>query len=266
MQRLLDFLYGQREIGIFLFLEILSIWLLVSFNQRHNSAYFNSSNFLAANISQSTKNVSEYFALSEINNRLMRENELLQAQLQRLQTAPDSFVDTIAQYQVIGGKVVSNTINRSANFLTISSGMQDSVEVGMGVISSYGIVGQVKAVSENFATVYSVLHPNLMVSSKVKRTQTKGTVQWDQRDAYHASLKYIPRHIKLQIGDTIVTSGFNSVFPDDLPVGIIDELDLEDQMTFYEARIKLSTDFSSLDYIYVIKDLLKSEKDSVELL
>lgn len=266
MQRLLDFLYGQREIGIFLFLEILSIWLLVSFNQRHNAVYFNSSNYLAANISQSANDISAYFELNEINERLMRENEWLQAELRKRQTSPNSFADTVDRYKVIGAKVVSNTVNRSANFLTISAGTKDSVEVGMGIISSHGIVGQVKSVSQNFATVYSVLHPNLLVSSKVKRTQTKATVQWDQVDHYHASLKYIPRHIKLNIGDSVVTSGFNSVFPENLPIGIIAELELEDQMTFYEARIKLSTDFTSLDYVYVIKDRLKAEKDAVELL
>lgn len=266
MQRLFDFLYGHREVGIFFFLEILSVWLLVSFNQRHNTSYLNSSNVLAANISESANNISGYFTLTEVNNRLMKENELLLAELKRLQTSPDSYVDTVGRYQVIGGKVVSNTFSRSTNFLTISAGFKDSVEVGMGVISSYGIVGQVKSVSQNFATVYSVLHPNLMISSKVKRTQTKGTVQWDQRDYDRASLKYIPKHVKLQIGDTVVTSGFNSVFPDNISIGIIDELDLEDQMTFYDAKIKLSTDFTSLDYVYVIKDLLKTEKDSVELL
>ena len=266
MQRLLDFLYGQREVGIFLFLEIFSVWLLISFNQRPNATYFNSSNYLAANIEESTSAVSSYFELGEINERLMKENEVLQAQIRQFKTLPDAFVDTVERYQAIGAKVVANTISRGANFMTVSAGLKDSIEVGMGVISYNGIVGQVKSVSQHFATVYSVLHPNLLISSKVKRTQTKGTVQWDQQDPYHASLKYIPRHIKLHIGDTVVTSGFNSVFPDNFSIGVIDEFNLEDQMTFYEARIKLTADLSSLDYVYLIKDHLKAEKDSIELL
>ena len=266
MQRLLDFLYGQREVGIFLVLEIFSVWLLINFNQRPKATYFNSSNSLAANIQASTSSISSYFELGEINERLMKENELLQAQINRLRTSPNVYEDTLARYQVIGAKVVSNTIHRGANYLTVSAGSKDSVEVGMGVVSSAGIVGQVKSVSQNFATVYSVLHPNLLVSSKVSRTDTKGTVQWDQRDPYHASLKYIPRHIRLAIGDTVVTSGFNSVFPDDFAIGIVDDFNLEDQMTFYEARIRLTVDFSSLSYVYLIKDHLKVEKDSIELL
>lgn len=266
MRRLLDFLYKQREIGVFLFLEILSIWFLVSYNQRYSATYFNSSNSLTANVAESSENVSNYFELTEINERLMMENELLQAELRKIRTVPNSFIDTVDRYKVIGARVVANTVNRSQNFLTISAGLKDSVEVGMGVITSQGVVGQVKSVSGNFATIYSLLHPSLMVSAKVKRTQTKGTVQWDQVDYLHASLKYIPRHIKLRVGDSIVTSGFNSVFPEDLLIGIVEETNLEDQMTFYDVRISLVTDFVSLDHVYVIKDRLKQEKDSLEQL
>ncbi|MEM8938428.1 MAG: rod shape-determining protein MreC [Bacteroidota bacterium] len=266
MQRLLNFLYKRREIGVFLVLEILSIWLLVSYNNRYNASFFNSSNQLSGFVSQSSQNVFDYFELDKINERLMHENEFLQEELRKLRTSPTAFLDTINRYQVIGARVVANTVNRSSNFLTISAGKKDGIEVGMGIITTSGIVGQVKSVSNNFATVYSLLHPNLLISSKVKRTQTKGTVQWDQANYLHAELKYIPRHIKLKKGDSVVTSGFNSVFPKDILIGIIDEFDLKDQMTFYKARIQLATDFTSLDHVYAIKDLLKQEKDSLELL
>ncbi|MEM7297752.1 MAG: rod shape-determining protein MreC [Bacteroidota bacterium] len=263
MQRLLDFLYQRREIGIFLVLEILSIWLLVQYNNRYNATFFNSSNNLAASVSQTSEDVSNYFELTEINAQLMLENAKLQQELRQLQTDPYSSLDTIDRYQVIGAKVISNTFDRGANFLTISTGTKDSVEAGMGVISPFGVVGQVKSVSKNFATVYSLLHPNLLVSSKVKKSETKCTVQWDQADYDRASLKYIPRHIDLKKGDSIVTSGFNSVFPENLMVGIVDEINLEEHMTFYEAKIELTTDFTSLYQVFVIKDLLKPELDSL---
>lgn len=263
MQRLLDFLYQKREIGIFLGLEILSVWLLISYNNRYNASFFNSSNALSASVTQTSENVSNYFELSEINQQLMLENEQLQQELRQLRTEADSYLDTVEQYQVIGAKVISNTFDRSTNFITISAGAKDSVEVGMGVISSFGVVGQVKSVSQNFATIYSLLHPKLLVSSKVKRTETKATVQWDQEDFGYASLKYIPRHIRLQKGDSIVTSGFNSVFPENIMIGTVSEFNLEEHMTFYDAKIKLSTDFTSLYNVFVIKDLLKQEKDSL---
>ncbi|WP_424962733.1 rod shape-determining protein MreC [Ekhidna sp.] len=265
MQRLLDFLYQQREIGVFLGLEILSAWLLINYNNRYNAAFLNSSNDVAASLTQTSNEVSNYFELSEINQQLMLENEQLQEQLRMLRSEQSSFLDTVEQYQVIGAKVINNTFERSANFVTISAGKKDSVAVGMGVISSFGVVGQVKSVTNNFATIYSLLHPKLLVSSKVKRTDTKCTIQWDQETYDRASLKYIPRHIKLKEGDSIVTSGFNSVFPENILVGIVDELNLEEHMTFYEAKVKLATDFTSLYHVFVIKDLLKEEKDSLQV-
>ncbi|WP_425389748.1 rod shape-determining protein MreC [Ekhidna sp.] len=266
MQRLLDFLYQQREIAVFLGLEILSVWLLVNFNNRHNAAFLNSSNEAIANVNQTSENIGEYFHLTEVNKQLMLENEKLQQELQKLRTEKNSQLDTIDQYQVIGARVINNTFDRNVNFLTISAGRKDSINVGMGVISSFGVVGQVKSVTNNFATIYSLLHPKLMVSSKVKRTETKCTVQWDQVTYDRASLKYIPRHIDLKEGDSIVTSGFNSVFPENILVGTVDELHLEEHMTFYEAKLKLATDFTSLHQVFVIKDLLKQEKDSLEVL
>lgn len=266
MRRLLDFLYQQREIAIFLGLEILCAWLIVNYNRRYNTSFLNSSNTTVASIAERSNEVSEYFRLDEVNTQLMNENTLLEATLRNIAVNKSAFVDTINQFQVIGAKVINNTFDRDLNFLTIRAGQKDSLEVGMGVVSAFGVVGQVKSVSKNFATVYSLLHPNLLVSSKIKRTETKCTVQWDQSDYAHALLKYIPRHIKLKVGDSIVTSGYNSVFPENVSVGIVEEFNLEDHMTFYDARIKLTTDFTSLYHVFVIKDLLKQEKDSLEQL
>lgn len=265
MQRLLDFLYQQREIAVFIGLEILSAWLLINFNNRYNASFLNSSNEAAASLTQTSNNINDYFQLTEVNEQLMLENERLQQELRLLRTEAFSYLDTVDQYQVVGARVINNTFDRSANFITISAGRKDSVEVGMGVISSFGVVGQVKSVTNNFATIYSLLHPKLLISSKVKRTDTKCTVQWDQEHYDRAGLKYIPRHIRLNEGDSIVTSGFNSVFPENILIGTIDELNLEEHMTFYEAKIKLATDFTSLYHVFVIKDLFKPEKDSLAI-
>ncbi|SNS48160.1 rod shape-determining protein MreC [Ekhidna lutea] len=266
MQRLLDFLYQQREIAVFLGLEILSAWLLINFNNRYNASFLNSSNEAAASITQTTNDINDYFQLSEINEQLMLENEQLQQELRMLRSEKLNFLDTVDQYRVIGARVINNTFERAENFVTISAGVMDSVEVGMGVISSFGVVGQVKSVSDNFATIYSLLHPKVLLSAKVKRTDTKCTVQWDQETFDRAALKYIPRHIKMKVGDSIVTSGFNSVFPENILVGVVDELHLEEHMTFYEAKVKLATDFTSLYHVFVIKDVMKNEKDSLEAL
>ena len=176
MQRLLDFLYQQREIALFVVLQVVCAWLLVNYNNRYNASFFNSSNELSATISQSSEDVNQYFNLAEVNEQLMLENEELLQQIQRLQVNSGAELDTLGSYQVIGARVINNTFNRSINFITISAGSRDSIEAGVGVISPFGVVGQVKSVTNNFATVYSLLHPKLLVSSKIKKSNTKCTV------------------------------------------------------------------------------------------
>lgn len=266
MRKLLDFLYRRRTFAIFLGLEIVCFWLIVSFNQRQNADFLNSSNALSAQISTGSQNVSDYFDLIEINEQLMLENELLQERLNDKIVFADSLSIPSESYQVQGARVINNTFRRSTNYLTILSGSEQGIVAGMGVISTAGVVGQVKSVSSNYATVYSMLHPQMLVSSTVKRTNTNCSVQWDQESYDKASLKFVPRHIGLKVGDTIVTSGFNSVFPPDINVGIVSDLNLEEHMTFYEAKVKLSVDFTSLPSVFVVVHETKMEKDSIEAL
>lgn len=266
MRKLLDFLYRRRTIVVFIVLEIFCFWLIVNFNQRQNADFLNSSNAFSAKVSLTSQNISDYFGLIEINQQLMLENELLYDRLQTNIAVPDSLATYAETYEVIGARVINNTIQRSSNFLTITAGTKDGVLPGMGVVSPLGVVGQVKSVSDNYATVYSLLHPKMLVSSMLQKTATNCTVQWDQETFDQASLKYLPRHIDLKIGDTIVTSGFNSVFPSNVEVGVVSDFKLEEHMTFYEAKVKLTTDFTSLPNVFVVIRERKAELDSLEAL
>ncbi|MBV6643163.1 MAG: rod shape-determining protein MreC, partial [Cyclobacteriaceae bacterium] len=119
-------------------------------------------------------------------------------------------------------------------------------------------------VSQNFSTVISLLHRNLMVSSTLKRTNTICTVSWDGLSPIEAEVKFVPKHIDLQVGDSVVTSDYNSVFPPGIMIGIVSEIEVKEEDVYYGARIDLTTDFTSLTYAYVISDDLKAEQDSLE--
>lgn len=265
MQNLFNFLYRFRTFGFFLLLEGICVWLIVSYNNRYNAAFLNSSNSLVASIHKATSNTTNYFQLQQVNEKLVKENLLLRKQIANSNMARTS-VDTVSfeNYNLIEAKVINNTFRRSMNYLTLSAGKNDGIIPGMGVISGEGVVGQVKSVSDNFATVTSLLHRNLMVSSTIKRTNTLGTIQWDGVSHLEADLKFIPRHIVLQVGDSVVTSGYNTVFPEGVMVGTISAFSLDPDDVFYDAKIRLSVDFSSLRYVYLVKNLMKEEQDSLQ--
>ena len=76
--------------------------------------------------------------------------------------------------------------------------------------------------------------------------------------------KYIPRHVKPAVGDTVVTSGFNAIFPEGIMIGTISEVDLSPEALTYDLKVVLSQDFRKLSYVSVVKSNLKAEQDKLE--
>jgi rod shape-determining protein MreC len=270
MQRLFLFFYQYRAFFTFLILELVCAWLIIGNNPYQGARFFNSSNGLVASMNNVSHGVREYFLLRQINSTLAEENAFLRSkfealnQTQYVTTSPaitDSAV--VSQYDFESAKVVNNTVNRFTNFLTINKGGQDGVEPGMAVISSLGAIGKVRTVSPHYSVVTSILHIDVQVSALLKRTGHFGTIQWDGINPDYVKLKYIPRHVQPVKGDSVVTSGYNAVFPEGIMVGVIDDIQLTDEL-FYDLKVKLSQDFRKLAYVEVVKNSLRNELDSLQ--
>jgi rod shape-determining protein MreC len=260
MQRLLHFLYEYRAFFTFLILQLLCVWMIVQNNQYQGAQFFNTSNRVAAGVSGTTQDVKNYFALRRINDELSEENKSLRQKLEQREQAiqyltlkRDSVFDTdiVERFEFVNAKVVNNSTARFKNFITINRGAEEGVEPGMAVINDNRAVGKVKAVSEQSSVL-------------IKRTGHFGTVQWDGTDPRFIDLKYIPRHVVPLVGDSIVTSDFNAVFPPNVFVGIIRQTRLSESDQFHEIDVELAQDFGKLAYVQVVKSRLKREKDSLE--
>lgn len=245
--------------------------MIVEHNQYQGAKFFNSSNTVVASLNNFSQSIRDYFLLSEVNRTLAEENAHLRRMVeqhnQRAQM-PDSLAirDSvlISRFDFISAKVVNNQVDRVKNFITINKGMDDGIEAGMAVISPLGAVGKVKTVSNHYGVVTSLLHIDVMVSALLKRTGHFGTVQWDGRDPDFVKLKYIPRHVKPQVGDTIITSGYNAVFPEGIMIGTISDIQLSDEALSYDLTVSLSQDFRKLSFVTIVKSQLKQEQDSLE--
>lgn len=266
MLRLIEFLYRFRIFLFFIFLELIAIWLLTSYNQYYNAYFFNSSNAISGSIQEATANTIQYSQLREVNSRLAKENAKLREQLlNRIQYQPK--IDTInGRYVVISARVVNNDFSRSANYLTLNRGTKDGVSIGMGVISDEGVVGTVKSMSENFCTVTSLLHQEQMVSSQLLPSRTFCTTQWNAAGPLTSKVKFLPRHVEIEKGDSIVTSGFNAIFPPEILIGTVKEFELKNELSFYDVTIDLANDFTSLTNLYLLKNELRKEMDSLLIL
>jgi len=273
MQRLFEFLYKYRAFFIFLILEVLCGWMVVSNNTYQGASFFNSSNAMASSVMETTTSASDYLNLGSVNQELAKENAELKAllsQLEKSKALKDSIplpkIDSalVNQYELRSAKLINNSVRRFNNFMTLDKGSDDGIEPGMGVISANGVVGRVKSVSEHYATVISLLHTSMSVSSRITSSNTLCTVKWDGRDPLEADVLYVPRHINVSVGDTIVTSGFNAIYPDKTLIGTISEVEMPESDAFIKIRVRLATDFYTLSYVYVVKNKLKQEKDLLE--
>lgn len=272
MYRLLQLIHSYRAFLLLLFIESVCLWLMVRNNPYHSAAYFHTSNALIGNFFQTKKNVAQYFNLPEVNEELANDNALLRESLAKSQvpivvkSEEDSMqlIKGAYDYDFLAAKVINNSTELKHNYITINKGSVNGVEPGMGVISAHGVVGKVMSVSKNFATISSVLNINVFVSSYLKRNNTFCSVNWDGRNQQKAKLLYVPIHIELEKGDTIVTSGYNAIFPENIIIGYVEEITKDQNASFNDITINLSNDFSNLAFVYIIKNPLRAEQIELE--
>jgi rod shape-determining protein MreC len=258
MKGLFHFLYRYRAFIIFVCLEIISAVLIIS-HKTHDAAVRD----VVGGVQNFINEARNYPFLKRENAALLHENATLREQLLQV-VEPAGQLDAPISYHFIAAKVINNTIVGTKNYLTLNKGAIHGVAPGMGVVSAEGIVGRVKAVSSRFATVTSLLHIAMQVSAQVSKSKVLGTVQWAGHDPCRAQLVYVPRHILVEPGDRVVTSGYSTTFPEGVWIGHIERVNLRKEAPYYDIELRLSTDFSTLQNVYVARYTLKEEKDFLE--
>jgi len=163
----------------------------------------------------------------------------------------------------VPSRIVHNSVYKQYNFITLDKGKKDGVFKDMGVISEQGLVGIILESSNNFATVIPILNRDFRLSVKIKSNNYAGILQWEGDSPQYAMLSEIPFHVNITEGDTILTSGFSSIFPEGIEVGHLESFVLE-KGNFYDIKVKLSTDFQQLFHVNVIRNFRQEEQLNLE--
>ena len=276
MRKLISFLINHSPIFVYAFYFVICFVLLFKFNPYQQSVFFSSANEMAGRFYIMTSGITGYFGLREINRDLQKQNGNLEMELIRLRdevsrlsgdtllirTSADS---VLSRYDFQIAQVINNSVFRTHNYITLNKGRKDGIHSEMGVIDQNGIVGIVNVVSDHYAVAISLLNPKLRLSCKVKGSNYFGSLVWDGKDPRFAVLEELPRHVKFVKGDTIVTSGYSSVFPEGLMVGTVDGFSKQRNDNFYALTVKLSTDFFRLNDVRILDDRGQKERRILEM-
>ncbi|MBO4812331.1 MAG: rod shape-determining protein MreC [Prevotella sp.] len=284
MQNLLAFLTKYFHWLLFLLLEVASLVLLFSYNSFQGSVWVSSANAVAGKVYEWQSAVEQFFSLQqrtwnlearnvELEQRLWRARQQLLTMQQDTATVDSALQSATDQLLMLPAKVVSSTLNRPDNLITIDRGRRDGVRPDMGVVSGMGLVGVVYMVSDHYSVLLPLVNTHSRVSCAIRGSGYFGYLMWDGANPTEAYMDDVPRHAQFEEGEWIETSGYSSIFPPGITVGQIASIGNSADGLSYRLKVKLSTDFGCLRDVHVITDttflerrqLLMAARDSMAL-
>jgi len=270
MNNLIDFFKKYFHILLFLLLQVFC-FIMISDNLSYPSFKMGQvASHITYPVHKIWNSIFQYFTYKTENKALVAQNlELIRERESNFLSISDSVHvkdageenKKIRLYDYVSANVVYNTVHKVHNYLIIDKGAKDGIELDMAVFSAQGVVGLVNDVSENFATVMSILHPDARISAKLMPANQLATVMWKENDPTIVYLHDVPQHITVNIGDSVLTSGYSNVFPRDLLIGVVSKIEINKNSSFFTIKIQLSTNMSRINTVYVVKNLYKKELD-----
>lgn len=284
MRNLLEFLAKYNHWFFFVILEVISLTLLFRFNSYQGSVFFSSANAVTGKVYEWDADVKNFFSLTKINEQLNVRNLYLEQTVKKLTeqltvSTGDSNrlqrtqMRILNEYKLIPAKVITNSIDKKDNFITLDKGSADGVRKDMGVACGNGVVGVVYMVSSHYSIVIPVLSSKSNISVTIKKRGYYGYLHWTGGSSELAYVDDIPRHAHFRLGDIVETSGYSSIFPPGIIVGQILHVYNSHDGLSYRVQVRLTTDFGNLRDVCIIDNtgmeervnLLRAAEDSLRL-
>ena len=272
MGSLLRFFSKNSLFMFFLVLQVVAIILIFTRNSMQQSWLAGQTTAFNAWVSGYIDEGASYLKLKQTNEDLVRQNKQLMQELygkDALKTPVFRRVhDTIGGGQIftiVDGEIVNNTINRKNNYFTINRGSRDGILPKMGVIAPNGIAGIVVNTTDKYALVQSVLSVNkIRINAALKKSGYFGTLTWTGEDSRIMHLADVPKYVSLKVGDTVVTDGKSSIFPQGKMIGTVAGYEVDSKTGFWDISVELSEKMGNLSKIFVVKNLKKAEIQKIQ--
>ncbi|MBQ1168813.1 MAG: rod shape-determining protein MreC [Bacteroidales bacterium] len=252
-------------IGTFIVLEVISIVMIAQNSILQRYLILDGIRSTQVFFWERSQGIRDFFNLRAYNQALQEENAELRgklAQVQYLQDFKAVTDSTPGLYKWIPASIIKSNPNKQHNYLILNRGAKDGVETEMGVVTHNSIVGVVGAVSENYCYVISFLNKSQRASAMISGTSDFGLLTWNGTDSHSATLSHIPLSSTAAVGDTVCTSGYSTIYPPDIPVGVISDINAVSGM-YKDMGVDLFQDLRSLKYVYIVQRHHQGEIDEL---
>ncbi|MCM1150819.1 MAG: rod shape-determining protein MreC [Alistipes sp.] len=262
MHKLIEFIRSVYLVVLFVVLEALAIGYYARSTYYTQARLLARSNVAAGAVHEGFAGLHRYFRLEAENRILIERVAELEERLAQYDEAAnidrlrDYMLDLgVSKYRVMTATVISNSINRSQNFVTINRGRRDGVVPDMAVLAPNGaMLGYVVDCTDRYAVVMPVLNTSFRASGKLAGADYFGSIFWDGADPHVVSFGELSKYAEPRQGQEVVTTGFSQFFPENVLIGWVESFALDEARTSYTVRVRLAADPSRLTDVILVEN------------
>lgn len=264
MQWVLNTIIRYKNFLLYTLCVLLSLSYSSSQSNFHSNSLTKTILAISGIIHEPFDQLNNYFNLIDQNNRLVQENNVLKnLVLERFNKAEILELEEEnlggPNYWSTPAKIIRNSFTQSRNILLIDKGSSEGLLPEMGVIGPNGIIGIVNKTSRSYASVLSILYQDLKINAKFQDSNVFGSLYWDGENPNEMQLADISIINPVKVGDTIVTGGMSSYFPEGIRIGRVSEVEQPSNGGYYNISVHLFNNMTDLDYVYVIGNKNRDE-------
>jgi rod shape-determining protein MreC len=258
MRRLAELFLRYKEYAAALVLIIVSLLMISASSSTQLRSFRTISVGVVASVQSALSWLPNPYALQTENHALRQLNKDLSIQMMGLRDAGLKveklrgmleFKEHTAM-KLVSADVVGKTTIEMRNYATLNVGSASGVKEGMPVITERGLAGRVIGVNENYAVVQLLLNRDTRVAAKTTEGRNDGMITWDGEGSLN--LRFIPAAQPQKKGDTVVTSSYSSLYPENIVIGTIADIKEDQGTLFYKIKVEPAVNFATLEEAFVV--------------
>lgn len=269
MRRIAELILRYKEYVTALGLIVLCLLLISASSSSQLRSFRTISVGVVASVQSALSWLPNPYALETENHALRQLNKDLSIQFMQLRDAGLKVEKLQAMLEfkeasplmLRSAEVIGKTTIQMRSFATLNVGEKDGVQVGMPVITEQGLVGRIIGTNEGYSVVQLLPNRDTRVAAKTTQGRNDGLVSWDGSSSLF--LRNIPSVQPQKLGDTVVTSNYSSLYPENIVIGTITEIEPEGGSLFYKIKVQPAVNFATLEEAFVV--LYSPDQSRLEL-